>query len=241
MPRDHAARWAKTVALVALPVVLLAGFAAATYTPLFRLRDIRVEGTSSLRPREVIARSGVGSGTNVFHLDAASIVTALEADPWIRSASVERHLPGSVVITVQERSPIARALVGTNATVVAGDGIVLPGAATAGLPEIRASVGELTTDDRTGAAGALDAMPAVVRARVSAVIAEPTGSLVMDLAGGLTVHYGGAGDQLAKAAALRSVLAWGAREHVVLAEIDLTVPEAPSATLQSGEILTPSA
>src|SRR5438093_635183 len=86
MPREHAARWAKTVALVALPVVLLAGFAAATYTPLFRARDIRAEGTSSLPPREVIARSGIGSGTNVFHLDAASIVTTLEADPWLASA-----------------------------------------------------------------------------------------------------------------------------------------------------------
>jgi len=239
MPRDHATRWAKTLALVALPVLLLAGFAAATYTPLFRLRDIRVEGTQSLLPGEVITRAGIGSGTNVFHLDTGSIVSALEADPWIRSATVERHLPGSVVITVQERTPIARALVGTSSTVVAGDGTVLPGAAATGLPEIRASVGELTDDDRTAAAEALDVIPPVVRARVSAVVAEPTGSLVMDLAGGLTVHYGVGGDQVAKATALRSVLAWAARGHVALAQIDLTVPQAPSATLQSGETITP--
>ena len=239
MPRDHATRWAKTLGLVALPVVLLAGFAAATYTPLFRLRDIHVEGTQSLRPGEVITRAGIGSGTNVFHLDTGSIVTALEADPWIRSATVERHLPGSVVITVQERTPIARVLVGTTSTVVAGDGIVLPGAAATGLPEIRASVGELTDDDRTAAAAALEAIPPVVRARVSAVVAEPTGSLVMDLAGGLTVRYGVGGDQVAKATALRSVLAWASRVHVALAQIDLSVPQAPSATLESGETVTP--
>ena len=239
MPRDHAARWAKTVALVALPVLLVVGLAAATYTPLFRLRDIRVEGTRSLRPGEVITRAGIGPGTNVFHLDAGSIVTALEADPWIRSATVERHLPGSVVITVQERTPIAQAVVGANARAVSGDGIALPGAATAGLPEIRASVGALTADDRTAAAEALDAIAPVVRARVSAVVTEPTGSLVMELAGGLTVQYGEAGDQLAKAAALRSVLAWATSVHVALAAIDLTVPQAPSATLQSGQTITP--
>ena len=239
MPRDHATRWAKTLALVTLPVLLLAGFAAATYTPLFRLRDIHVEGTQSLRPGEVITRAGIGSGTNVFHLDTGSIVTALEADPWIRSATVERHLPGSVVITVQERTPIARALVGTSSTVVAGDGTVLPGAAATGLPEIRASVGELTDDDRTAATAALEAIPPVVRARVSAVVAEPTGSLVMDLAGGLTVRYGVGGDQVAKATALRSVLAWASRVHVALAQIDLSVPQAPSATLESGETVTP--
>jgi len=228
MPRDHAARWAKTVALVALPVMLLAAFAAATYTPLFRLRNIRVEGTKILRPHEVIVRAGIGPDTNVFHLDRGSIVT-----------TVERHLPGSVVITVQERAPVANALVGTSPAVVAGDGIVLPGAATAGLPEIRSSIGELTDEDRTAAAAALDAMPEVLRAHVSAVIAEPTGTLVMDLGGGLTVRYGGADDQLMKAAALRSVLAWAARERVALAEIDLTVPEAPSATLQSGQVISP--
>jgi cell division protein FtsQ len=239
MPRDQATRWAKTLGLVALPVLLLAGFAAATYTPLFRLRDIRVEGTQNLRPGEVITRAGIGSGTNVFHLDTGSIVSVLEADPWIRSATVERHLPGSVVITVQERTPIARALVGTSSAVVAGDGTVLPGAAATGLPEIRASLGELTDDDRTAAAEALDAIAPVVRARVSAVVAEPTGSLVMDLAGGLTVHYGVGGDQVAKASALRSVLAWASRVHVALAQIDLTVPQAPSATLQSGETITP--
>jgi hypothetical protein len=71
------------------------------------------------------------------------------------------------------------------------------------------------------------------------VIAEPTGTLVMDLGEGLTVRYGGADDQLVKAAALRSVLAWAARERVALAEIDLTVPEAPSATLQSGQVISP--
>jgi cell division protein FtsQ len=239
MPRDRAARWAKTVALVALPLMLLAAFAAATYTPLFRLRDIRVEGTKILRPREVIVRAGIGPDTNVFHLDASSIVTALETDPWILSATVERHLPGSVVVTVQERAPVAKALVGTSPAVVAGDGIVLPGAATAGLPEIRASIGELTDEARTAAAAALDAMPEVLRAHVSAVIAEPTGTLVMDLGGGLTVRYGGADDQLVKAAALRSVMAWAARERVALAEIDLTVPEAPSATLQSGQVISP--
>ena len=239
MQRDRATRSAKNLALVTLPVLLLAGFAAATYTPLFRLRDIHVEGTHSLRPGEVITRAGIGAGTNVFHLDTGSIVSALEADPWVRSATVERHLPGSVVITVRERTPIARALVGTTSTVVAGDGIVLPGAAATGLPEIRASVGELTDDARTAAAEALDAIPPVVRARVSAMVAEPTGSFVMDLTGGLTVRYGAGGDQVAKAAALRSVLAWAARVHVTLTLIDLTVPQAPSATLRSGETITP--
>ena len=44
---------------------------------------------------------------------------------------------------------------------------------------------------------------------------------------------------MAKATALRSVLAWASRVHVALAQIDLSVPQAPSATLESGETVTP--
>jgi len=239
MARDRERSVVKIGALVALPVLLLAGFAVATYTPLFHVRDIRVEGATTLSREQVIGLAGIGPGSNVFHLDTDAVESALTADPWIAAATVERHLPGTVVIHVLERAPIARASLASSTTAIAGDGMILPGAPTAGLPEIRASVGELTAPVRTSAAEALDAMTPMLRARVFAVVADPEGSLVMDLAGGLTVRYGTAGDEAAKAAALRSVLSWAAGQGVVLNDVDLSVPQAPSATLADGSIVTP--
>jgi hypothetical protein len=116
---------------------------------------------------------------------------------------------------------------------------VLPDAPVVGLPEVRASVGELSDDVRTGAARAVAALDPAVRARVSAVVAQPSGSLVMDLRGPLTVRYGSAGDDAAKAAALRAVLSWAADQSVTLRDVDLSVPGAPSATLADGSTVTP--
>jgi cell division protein FtsQ len=237
--RDRATRRTKTIAVVALPLILVAAFALASYTSLFATRDIRIEGAVTLTREDVLRLAGIGPGTNVFHLDADAVAGALVADPWIATASVERHLPGTVVIRLQEREPIARSTTGSTTVVLAGDGVALPGASADGLPEIRASVGELSDDARAGAARALAALERILRARVATVVVEPSGELVMDLAGDLTVHYGSPGDDAAKATALHAVLAWAAAQDEPLREVDVTVPEAPSATLAGGSTVTP--
>jgi cell division protein FtsQ len=237
--RERVAARPRTIAVVAVPLLLVLAFAAATYTPLFHLRNVRVDGNAEVSRQRVLDLAGIGPGTNVFHLDAAAIVHALTADPWIATASVERHLPGSVVIRIQERTPVAQAFVGATPLALAGDGVVLPDAPVVGLPEVRASVGELSDDVRTGAARAVAALDPAVRARVSAVVAQPSGSLVMDLRGPLTVRYGSSGDDAAKAAALRAVLSWAADQSVTLRDVDLSVPGAPSATLADGSTVTP--
>jgi cell division protein FtsQ len=239
MLRDLATRRAKTIAIVTLPLILVAAFFLASYTPLFATRDVRIEGTVTLTREDVLRLAGIGPGTNVFHLDTDAVARALVTDPWIATASVERHLPGTVVIRVQEREPIARATTGSTTVVLAGDGVILPGASADGLPEILASVGEPSDDARTGAARALSSLERILRARVAAVVVQSSGELVMDLAGGLTVQYGSPGNDVAKATALRAVLAWAAEQDEPLREVDLTVPEAPRATLVGGSTVTP--
>jgi cell division protein FtsQ len=236
---DHLNRRTKTALIAALPLLAVAAFAVVSYTPVFRAREVRIEGAVTLSRQRVLGLARIGSGTNVFHLDTGAVEASLTADPWIASASVERHLPGTVVIRLQERTPIAQSSVGSAPAALAGDGVILPGADTAGLPEIRASVGALADNVRNDAARALAALTPNLRARVGAVVAQPSGSLVMELAGHLVVRYGDPGDDVAKATALRSVLAWAADQSVALRDIDLTVPQAPSATLADGSTITP--
>jgi cell division protein FtsQ len=237
--RDRMTPRTTSIVVIAIPLLLVAAFAAATYTPMFHMHDVRIEGATTLSRDQVLRLAGIGPGTNVFHLDAGAAEGSLMADPWIASAAVERDLPDSVVIRIQERTPIAQSSIGSTPAALAGDGVILPGASTDGLPQIRASVGELPDDARTGAAQALEALGPILRARVSAVVVQPSGALVMDLAGGLTVEYGAAGQDAAKAAALRAVLGWAADQHAALRDVDLSVPQAPSATLADGSTVTP--
>jgi cell division protein FtsQ len=239
MLREGATTRTKTIAVLALPVILIVAFVVASFTPLFRVRDVRVEGAATIPRDHVLELTGIGPGTNVFHLDTGSAEAALVTDPWISSATVERHLPGTVVIRIQERSPVARAIVGASTVGLAGDGVVLPGAPTAGLPEVRASVGALSDDARTAAARALSALGPILRGRVATVVAQPNGEFVMNLAGGLTVRYGTAGEDAEKATSLRAVLSWAAGEEEAIRDVDVTVPEAPSATLVDGSTVTP--
>jgi cell division protein FtsQ len=239
MTERHLRPSARVLVIAAAALVVLAVFAAATYTPFFHLRDVRVEGTSVLTRAAVVRAAGLDSSTNVFHLDAARIDAALETDPWVLRADVERHLPGTVVIRITERTPIAMALRGTQNEAVAADGVALPGAALRGLPQIRASLGELSDADRIAAAEALAAMPPILRSRVASVVALIDGEFRIQLAGGLSVLYGRGGDDATKAASLGSVLRWAADRHVSLSIVDVSVPGAPSATLADGSTFRP--
>jgi hypothetical protein len=103
---------------------------------------------------------------------------------------------------------------------------------------VRASVGTLDADGWTSGARALEAMRPRIRARVRAVVVAPDGSLTVQLPN-LDVTYGPPGDEDAKAAALQAVLDWAERGAVSLASIDLTVPDAPTATTADGRAVTP--
>ena len=103
MRPDLSTRRAKTIAIVALPVLLVAAFALASYTALFHVREVRIDGAATLSRDEVLTLAGVGPGTNVFHLDTDAVAASLEADPWVASATVERHLPGTVVIRLRRQ------------------------------------------------------------------------------------------------------------------------------------------
>jgi len=65
----------------------------------------RTDGT--LLRDDVIGHSGIVEGRNIFLLDLAAARRRIAGLPQVESATVERHLPNSVTVTVTERKPIA--------------------------------------------------------------------------------------------------------------------------------------
>lgn len=74
----------------------------------FAVRVVSVEGNTRRTPHQISKRAGIVVGKNIFEIDEASAVAALQADPWISSATVSTDLPNSVFVKVVERD--ARAL-----------------------------------------------------------------------------------------------------------------------------------
>jgi cell division protein FtsQ len=98
--------------LVALAGALALAFGAHRYalaTPRFALVNVEIEGERRLAQGEILTLGGVELGKNLLALDLDRVEKALGSSPWIRAVRVERRLPGTLSIELEEREP--RALV----------------------------------------------------------------------------------------------------------------------------------
>src|SRR5687767_15924795 len=103
-------RWLKIVIPVGTLAMLL-GAAAAAPSGLrrmdsFRVRRIEVRGTHYLPPHEALGATGITLASSVFD-DFAPWRDSLERHPLVKSATVQRELPGTIRIFVEEAAPLA--------------------------------------------------------------------------------------------------------------------------------------
>lgn len=72
-------------------------------------RQVMVEGELERLSRDALVQQAAASiDGGFFALDLAAVETALGASPWIRSVSLRRHWPDTLVVTVEEQVPVAR-------------------------------------------------------------------------------------------------------------------------------------
>lgn len=238
--RELLATWPARAVAVGAGLALAGGaLVAGTYTPIFDAREVRIEGNQRVSDDEIQRLAGLAPGTNVFHADLGEAAHDLEADPRVAEADVTRDLPATLVIRVDERTPVGAVLTRPVPTVVAGDGTPLPGADPEGLPEIRPLAGDLTDANRAAAASVLAAMRPALRSRVRTVDIAPSGDVVVGLRGGVVVSYGMPLALEAKGQALQAVLGWAAGGGLELAAVDVRIPTAPTARTPDGLVTIP--
>ena len=76
-------------------------------SPRFAVVDVRITGTSRVRPDEARARAALEEGVNIFTLDLDAARERLLEDPWIKEAELARRLPGTVSVHITEREAVA--------------------------------------------------------------------------------------------------------------------------------------
>jgi cell division protein FtsQ len=233
--RRHLRRWT----LAGIAALLLATSAvAATYTPLFAARDLRLRGSGDIPRREVLSLARVDHGSNVFHLDAGAVERRLERDPRILEARVTTSLPNGVSIEIVRRPPVA--MLGPTDVLVGADGVLIgPAGGAVDLPALVTADGRPAEAEAlvTAAATAGALGPALLRV-VDAVIVSRQGEVRVRLAAGFPVSFGQPSELKAKAASLAALLAWVEREGVTVISADLTVPGSPTAQLERGDAVS---
>ena len=79
----------------------------ATASEAFTIREVRFSGLVHAQEADLLQRSGLKPGANLFRTDLGRAARALQTHPWVASAALARRLPGEVLATIVEHRPAA--------------------------------------------------------------------------------------------------------------------------------------
>lgn len=200
-------------------------------SPLLDVDRIDVQGARNVNAAQIARTAGVAGGSALLLVDRDAVRRRVEGLAWVGSAQVDRSLPGTLRITVVERSALATAALpdGRGYVVVDIEGEVLERRSRRpeGLPEL-VGFAAVPPEGRWRAPRdvlrVLGALDSKTRGRV-AFASEPAGEIVLDLDGTTEVLFGSRSDSAAKAASLEAVL--GQLGDRVVETVDVRAPEAP--------------
>jgi cell division protein FtsQ len=127
--------WSGVILFVLIPLGI-GGYLLGVYllnSPRFQLSspaDVVIEGNHFVSREEVLTALGVqvepsGSRSNIFRSSLDQLEKQVESIPWIRSATVVRSYPHSLVVYVAERVPVAFVDVGSQIKLVDQKGFLL--------------------------------------------------------------------------------------------------------------------
>ncbi|MEZ5176241.1 MAG: FtsQ-type POTRA domain-containing protein [Acidimicrobiia bacterium] len=221
-------KWVLVILFVVLTVV---GGVWLIRSPILSIRSVTITGASASDPAASVAMLGMGQGTPTIDVDAGAIEAAIEADPWVRDATVDVSWPGTVAIAVAEHTPFATVRAADGWVRVASDGSVLmSGPPLDGAPLISIDAGPVTAGyslTNPLIVGALEfsaALPADLAAQIE--LATDGEGLAATLLGH-SIILGRPSEMADKAAVLVALLESGIEPDAV---INLIAPSRPAIT-----------
>jgi len=201
---------------------LVAGVAWALLgSSLLVVRSVQVSGSRLVPRATVLAAAGIRIGTPLIRIDTGAVARRVEQITLVQSARVVRSWPDTVVIWIKQRTAVFAVPTHGGYDVVDGYGVALAwqNIRPAGLPVLLAPAGpvaELRGRPAVLAAGTvLRGLPERLRQLVTAVRAAGPAAVTLLLRGGLTVVWGGADREAAKASELVILLRTQARYYDV--------------------------
>ncbi|GAA0413582.1 hypothetical protein Acor_10790 [Acrocarpospora corrugata] len=191
--------WRTAVAvLLAGGVVAVAGW-VVFLSPVLGVREVAVAGAARIPAEQVRRAAGVPLDTPLVSVDLEAVRARVAALRDIESARVDREWPGTLLIAVVERVPLAAVPSPGKTTVVDRYGVVLDVVATEDaatlvslrLPELRAHRFDPADPGIRAALAVLATLPESLSRRVKQVTAASAETVTLTLADGRTVVWGG--------------------------------------------------
>lgn len=217
-------------------------------SPLLAVDEIRVVGGEHTTSEDVALAAGLGPDDNLLLLSTEEVAARAETLPWVRSAEVDRMLPGTVRVRITERVPAMIVALGAARWTIDARGFVLDsGAVNAKLPILGGAetgdieVGaQLTTPEIQHALKAFRSMSKKLRSKIIAVVAPSFERISFSLADGTLIRFGAAEKLTAKNQVLNALLAKLAQQNKSAAYIDVRVPTSPAVAPRTAAAVDPA-
>jgi cell division protein FtsQ len=210
-------------ALVAVVLVVLAALVwLLAASPVLAAKRVTVVGQRELSVQQVQDAAAVPLGVPLIRQDLDAIAARTATLPQVASATVQRHWPSTITVTVTERRPLVAILQPDGYALVDAQGVAFE-------TRPRVPAGVLTADaDPSNAPLLVDlgtvaaALPEGLRAKVARVKATADGDVTLVLSAGTTVHWGEAAESPLKAQIVTALLKKKPRS------IDVSAPHNPA-------------
>jgi cell division protein FtsQ len=111
---------------IVIVALILVGLYFAATSDIFAIRDITVKSSGAHFTKTMIVdMSGVKTGDNLFKTHTGKAAERLEKDPYVAGAKVERKIPGTIAITIDEREENYAMDIGGRFAILDWSGMVL--------------------------------------------------------------------------------------------------------------------
>lgn len=196
------------------------------FSSAFGVRDIRIEGTALVESSQVEQVIGLGPDDALASVDLDAVATTIEQQlPPVQSAQVRRSWPGTLVVTITERTPVATVKVDGAPWLIDATGT--PYLAVSDYPEKLPNLLPLEVEEPSPdslatreAVAVIDGLTDDVRELVASVSAPSAGQVTLQLADGRVVIWGDSSRMKDKLTMLPGVL-----EHSG-SQFDISSPQA---------------
>jgi len=238
--RDVGRRRMQRLLDVGLVLAVVAGFALALRSPLLDVDAVSVADSPHTPAEEVAAAAQVAPGDQLMDVDLGLVGERVAELPWVEAVEVHRGLDGRLVITVDERTPVA-VTAGPDGEVLLDDSGHVLGPVTDDPEAAGALVRLVGTEGVPGAGGRLSSRydEGLALADRLATIAPGLAQelsvdddLTLVLASGIAVRFGGPALVESKLRSLGTVL--DQVDLTCAAAIDLRAPGSPVLTREEG-------
>ncbi|MHB8613932.1 MAG: cell division protein FtsQ/DivIB [Candidatus Dormibacteraceae bacterium] len=171
------------------------------FGPALTVHSVYIDGAQHMTRAQVARAAGLGGETSVLSVDGQSARQHLLNQTWVRTATVDPQLPGSVVIRVSEWQPIAGYHAGKSGKVfyLSAQAIVLGPATVAGtLVDVQGPAGSdprvgdhpLDTQLLTALINIQRGLPALIGQEAAGFVLDSCGDLTLVAKRGWKVYFG---------------------------------------------------